>query len=288
MITTVNFHLTKACNFKCRYCYAKFNDIHGTGLSKNEQFQLVHLLAESGKFRKINFAGGEPTLVPHITELIKRAKSLGFETSIVTNASRIDFEWVKNISPYLDILAISVDSINPTTNKVIGRNQSGQTLSIQLLKDIATACHYFGIQLKINTVVSKFNQNEQFTSFINSIKPFRWKIMQVTKVNGQNDNDFDIANINPDDFLYFCKRNKNGILQKIKVIEESSEMIKGSYIMVDCLGRFFDSSKSCHNYSDAILKVGVKTALNQINVDYQKFEARNGNYSVKEDILCTL
>ncbi|GHT62962.1 radical SAM protein [Bacteroidia bacterium] len=288
MITTVNYHLTKACNFKCKYCYAQFKDIHEEGLPKAKQFEVVRQLAESGKFRKINFAGGEPTLVPHITELIQYAKSLGLETSIVTNTSQIDFEWVKNISSYLDILAISIDSLNLETNIKIGSNQSGKILSINNLRNISTACQCFGVQLKINTVVSKFNHTEKLTDFVNEMQPFRWKILQATEVKGQNDCNFEEVAVSTDDFLYFCSRNSKGLLPEIKVVKESNELIKGSYIMVDCLGRFFDSSQSCHNYSAPILEVGVKNALNQINVDSQKFIARNGNYStIKENIVCT-
>jgi radical S-adenosyl methionine domain-containing protein 2 len=288
MITTVNFHLTKSCNFNCKYCFAKFNDIQGKGLSKSEQIELIRQLAESGKFRKINFAGGEPTLVPHITELIQYAKSVGFETSIVTNGSRIDFEWVKNISPYLDILAVSVDSINPETNIKIGSNQKGNGLSVNDLKNIVTACHCFGVELKINTVVSKFNVNETLTDFINEIKPFRWKILQVSCVKGQNDNDFGKVEITSGDFEYFCTQNKNGILPNVKMVVENINLIRGSYVMVDCLGRFFDSTNGRHNYSDPILEVGINKAFKQINVDYKKFESRNGNYTtIKHKQICT-
>ena len=110
MITTINFHVIKACNYKCKFCYATFNDINVKGMSKAQQFETIQLLSKSNKFKKINFAGGEPTLIPHICELIKFAKELGFETSIVTNASMIDSQWVKKISPYLNILALSIDS----------------------------------------------------------------------------------------------------------------------------------------------------------------------------------
>jgi radical S-adenosyl methionine domain-containing protein 2 len=288
MITTVNLHLTKACNYKCKYCFARFNDIHEAGLSKAEQLELIRQLAVSGKFLKINFAGGEPSLVPHISELIQYAKSLGFETSIITNGSSIDFEWVKTMSPYLDILAISVDSVNSDTNIKIGSNQVGKTLSINTLKNISTACSCFGVQLKINTVVSKFNCRETLTGFINEMKPFRWKILQAIKIEGQNDAIFSDISVNLPDFEYFCSRNKTGILPEIKVITEHNELIKGSYIMVDCLGRFFDNSKSRHSYSDRILKIGVNCALCQINVDNQKFKERNGNYStIKNTELCT-
>lgn len=279
VISTANFHLTKFCNFNCKYCFARFNDILGKSLSKTEQFETVAKLAESSKFRKINFAGGEPTLVPHIAELIQYAKSLGFETSIVTNASRIDAEWVKNIATNLDILAVSVDSTNAETNLKIGSNQAGKILAISNLKEISVACHNFGVQLKINTVVSKFNCNECLTDFINELRPFRWKILQATKVDGQNDKDFAEVEISRNDFEDFCLRNKNGISSEIKVVAESNEMIKGSYVMIDCQGRFFNSSKGQHIYSTSILEIGIEKALQQMNYDFSKFVKREGNYT---------
>jgi len=288
MIPTVNFHLIKACNYKCKFCYATFNDIHVKSMTRSEQLELIELLAKSKLFRKINFAGGEPTLVPHITDLIKHAKSLGFETSIVTNVSRIDFNWVKEISPYLDILTMSIDSINDDTNIRIGRNQSGKTNKIDKLEEIAKACHTFGVNLKINTVVSAFNVSEDLSFFINQLNPFRWKIFQVTKVEGQNDKYFESLKIDNEEFNYFCERNQKHISPNTKVVVESEEIIRGSYLMIDQLGRFFDDSNQIHNYSDKILKIGVHNALQQIEIDVNKFEIREGNYTtIKNDKLCT-
>jgi radical S-adenosyl methionine domain-containing protein 2 len=279
MITTVNFHLTKACNYKCRYCFAGFCDINGACLTKLDQFEIILHLSNYGKFKKINFAGGEPTLVPYLDELIIYAKSLGFETSIVTNGSKIDYNWVKSISQFLDILAISIDSINLQTNIYIGRNDSGQIIPVDKIKDISTACSTFGVLLKINTVVSQFNSSERLTDFINEIYPFRWKILQATKIAGQNNDDFRNIEVSLERYFDFCENNKIGLKRGIKVIEEDNETIKGSYLMVDCLGRFFDNTEGRHNYSGKILKIGVKSALNQISIDGVKFKARKGNYT---------
>lgn len=120
------------------------------------------------------------------------------------------------------------------------------------------------------------------------MRPFRWKILQATRIEGQNDAVFNRVAVTLPNFEHFCGRNKNGILPEIKVVAENNEMIKDSYIMVDCLGRFFDNTNNCHSYSDRILNVGVDVALLQINVDSQKFEAQNGNYTtIKTDSLCT-
>ncbi|MCS7204165.1 MAG: hypothetical protein NZ853_00545 [Leptospiraceae bacterium] len=69
-----NFHLTKACNYKCIYCYATFEDIKEKGLSFEEQKKLISLLADYKAFRKINFAEDETILVPHI----KACEKVGF------------------------------------------------------------------------------------------------------------------------------------------------------------------------------------------------------------------
>lgn len=279
MITTINFHLLKACNFKCKFCYATFNDINEKKMSKNEQFELIKQLAESKMFKKINFAGGEPTLIPYIKELIIYAKLLGFETSIVTNASKIDFDWVKSISEYLDILTISIDSFNRETNLISGRSQEKEIITKEKLEELAKACHMFDIHLKINTVASQFNQNETLTALINKLKPFRWKILQATKVEGQNDSNFNKVKITQDEFSTFCKRNKRNLLSEIKVIEENENIIQGSYLMIDQLGRFFDSNKNKHNYSGKILALGIETTLKEVSLNTTKFKDREGNYT---------
>ena len=44
-----------------------------------------------------------------------------------------------------------------------------------------------GIRLKINTVVSRSNCEEDLTGFIARARPERWKLLQVLPVGGQND-----------------------------------------------------------------------------------------------------
>lgn len=285
MLPTVNFHLIKACNYGCKFCYATFEDIKQKGLSEPEQYELMRLLAQSTKFRKINFAGGEPTLVPHIKKLIKHAKFLGFETSIVTNGSKIDAEWVKEMSSYLNILALSVDSIDDNTNLKSGRNEKGKVIPKEKLLEIAEVCHIYGIHFKVNTVVFKLNKLEYLTDFVNQLKPFRWKVLQVTRVEGQNDRQFDELKISDEEFENFCQSNEQKLLPDIKFVKEPANILQGSYLMIDMLGRFYDSSKGCHSYSKPILEVGVEQAMKEINVDIEKFTQREGNYSVTDETI---
>lgn len=89
LITTVNYHLWKACNMRFKFCYATFQDYPKDFLPKehlplDESKLIIDQIAAHG-FKKINFAGGEPTLSSWLPELVIYAKSLNLETSIVSN-----------------------------------------------------------------------------------------------------------------------------------------------------------------------------------------------------------
>ena len=73
-IPSVNFHLWEPCNMKCKYCFATFKDVKQSILPKGhlpkaEAIEIVKELAEYG-FKKITFAGGEPTLCKWLPDLI--------------------------------------------------------------------------------------------------------------------------------------------------------------------------------------------------------------------------
>ena len=97
IIPSVNYHLWNPCNMRCKFCFATFQDVKiqlpKGHLSKEESMKLIEEIADFG-FEKITFAGGEPTLCPWISELIKLAKENGLTTMIVTNGSKLSDEFL--------------------------------------------------------------------------------------------------------------------------------------------------------------------------------------------------
>lgn len=67
-IPAVNFHVLKACDAACRFCFATFRDVPGQ-LSVGDAFRVMAALRASGT-EKLNFAGGEPTRHPRIGDLL--------------------------------------------------------------------------------------------------------------------------------------------------------------------------------------------------------------------------
>ena len=279
-VTTVNYHLLKQCNMRCGYCYATFGDTPAKyPLSLDDGLRLVTLLADAG-FRKINFAGGEPTLCHWLPSLIQQAKGLGLTTSIVTNGSRITPHWLDGLAGVLDIAALSIDSVDAATQLQIGRTVGHQPPPTeQDYSQIAAWIKERNIRLKVNTVVNRFNQAEDFRPFILSVCPERWKIFQTLPVRYQNDARIGEFLISDAEFQQYVARHCAVAQSGIKVIPEDNRLMTGSYAMVDPLGRFFDDTQGEHTYSDPILQVGVTAALRQVSIYPERFLERNGNYA---------
>lgn len=130
IIPSVNFHLWEPCNMRCKFCFATFQDVKNTilpkgHLPKEEALEVVKKIAESG-FEKITFAGGEPSLCPWLTDLIRCAKSHNLTTMIVTNGTNLSEKWLGKNQKYLDWIAISIDSCNELANIESGRAVLGK------------------------------------------------------------------------------------------------------------------------------------------------------------------
>lgn len=279
-IPSVNFHLWEPCNMRCKFCFATFQDVKQSvlpkgHLPKEQALEVVRQLSGFG-FEKITFAGGEPTLCPWLPELIAIAKESGMTTMLVTNGSRLNDDFLKANKGQLDWISISIDSLNSTTNLLTGRAVVGlKPLQLSYYKELSDKVKFFGYGLKINTVVSRANFTEDMSQFMLYANPIRWKVFQVLPMIGQNDskiNDFTISELEFQAFL-----NRHSDFKNI-LVPETNEQIKGSYVMIDPAGRFFDNSKGTHNYSQPILDIGIRGAFSEINYDSEKFIERGGQY----------
>ena len=61
-------------------------------------------------------------------------------------------------------------------------------------------------------------------------------------------------------------------------IYETNDVFRGSYVMLDPLGRFFQNSKGHIEYSRSILDVDPLEALTEVGWDREKFLKRGGIY----------
>jgi len=267
-LKSLSYHVNKNCNFKCRYCYAHFNQNEKLSLRKDEMEYVIKELYEHG-MRKITFAGGEPTLISFLPELVIFSKRLGLTTVIITNGSRINQKYLDRFEGCLDWLGLSIDSAVDDINKKLGRGKGDLVKHILKISELARKND---IIIKINTVITSLNYMEDMNWFIEKIKPKRWKVFQMLPIRGENDDAVDLC-ITNQQFNYFLKKHERN-----NPIGEANKDMMGGYVMIDPEGRFFNNNSGVMSHGPSILDVGVKKAFQFSKFSYDTFLGRGGNY----------
>ena len=238
---------------KCRFCFATFQDVGQEylpvgHLPRKESLAIVEALAGAG-FDKINFVGGEPILCPWLPDLIQGARELGFTTSIVTNGSFVTPEWLDRVEGCLDWATVSIDTVDPQKLKRMGRiTRTGPMSEADYLR-VTDMLRQRGIRLKVNTVVTRINYDEELAEVIVKARPERWKLLQVLPIRGQNDGAVDNLVITSEEFACYVARNRYVEPRGIVVVPECNDLMTGSYVMVDPAGHCFDNAAGTHIYS---------------------------------------
>ncbi len=229
---TVNWHFIDLCNMKCRFCFADKS-------CNSRIFDYKSVLDKCQIFERVNFVGGEPTIAPQFTEMVDYALSLGLKTSVVTNGYHAmkNPELFQTFSKMVTV-GLSVDSLSHKINLQIGRSVGNTTLSKE---DAITFCQRIksmGVELKINTVVNQYNLYEDFSEFLSTVQPDRWKIFQVITSVDKKDIDKEFG-ITSQEFQTFISRHEE--FKNIMCIE-SSDLIRNSYIMINAKGFFMGTA----------------------------------------------
>jgi len=275
---SINFHITQRCNYRCDFCFAKFNQ-NCYKLSEIEQFELITELIDNG-CEKLNFAGGEPTLVKNLPKLIKFSKDLGVFTSLISNGTGLTKKFLESTYKDIDLIGLSIDSSIEEVNYQLGRcliynNEKIKPYShINLIKNRVELIKKYNIPLKINTVVTSLNWNEDLTDFISLLHPIRWKILELTLL---SECKFSFAS----KFESLKKWQFDKFIQTHKYLNpiiESNDISDESYLMITPNGKFFQNWYGEYYYSDSILEIGAINAFEQIKFSYKNFEIRGAEY----------
>ncbi len=94
----VDWMLGNACSFACSYCPSALHD-GSIAWQKTEDVLAFfdhmhrHYVERLGRRLWLQFTGGEPTMHPGIVEVLDRAAERGFQTSLISNASRTPRFW---------------------------------------------------------------------------------------------------------------------------------------------------------------------------------------------------
>ena len=268
---------------KCKFCFARFKESREHFYEKKEDVNkknssiIINSACEAG-ITKISFAGGEPLLCPWLSELLTEAKQLGMTTMIISNGYLLSEKWLNENAKNIDWFTLSIDSLSHQTNLKLGRSVKDKTISRERYFKLTSMIKKHGIKLKINTTVTSHNWRDDFIEFIETVEPERWKIFQVLPVKGQNDLEFNSLKVNNEQFSKFVDMH-NQIQSNCRIVSENNDAMRGSYLMIDPSGRFYDNSAGSYHFSDPIWDIGWENAIKQISVSSNKFLNRGGLYN---------
>jgi radical S-adenosyl methionine domain-containing protein 2 len=270
---TVNYHMLRECNARCRFCFAHFRE-SPTRLKVDESVRLTAMLAKAGA-RRMTFAGGEPTLHSGLGQCLAEARARGLETSVVSNGARLS-ELLDECGAALDWVTLSLESGDERVQASLGR---GDGSHVRRVRELARRVKGLGIRLKINTVVTRLNVDEDLSLLMGELRPERWKLLQVLKIAGENDDEVGCLSISAQQFNTFVERHRGVAGDGIVVVPEDNEAMSGSYVMVDPMGRFVSNLRGRYFYSRRILDVGVEAAFEDVDFDVAKYVERGAVYA---------
>lgn len=113
----VFFHLTTACNLRCRHCYIN-PDQHGhqtLGIDTIDRW--LALFIERHPSPNVIFLGGEPTLHPDLSAAVHRSKELGYASVTIDTNGYLFHDILNRVTPEaVDYFSFSLDGPSPSIN----------------------------------------------------------------------------------------------------------------------------------------------------------------------------
>ena len=115
----VFFHILTACNLACRHCYIN-PEQHGTAtLPLDTILSWLKLFARPQQQTNLILLGGEPTLHPDLSTIIKAAKTMRYSVTVDSNGF-LFHDLLAHVSPQeLDYLSFSLDGPEAAVNDSI-------------------------------------------------------------------------------------------------------------------------------------------------------------------------
>ncbi len=113
---TIGIELTNECNLRCKHCLRDFSE-----KPKYLSVSFIKkILREARVFNaeEISFTGGEPTLHPEFSKIIKTVKSEGYKYSLITNAQKIDhiIPVLRETKEHITRIGVSLDGSEEKIN----------------------------------------------------------------------------------------------------------------------------------------------------------------------------
>ncbi len=124
-------HPTRRCNLRCLHCYSSSGPEEEARLEPEVVRRLLTGARDEG-YTVVGFSGGEPLLYPALREVLEHAKALGLTTTVTSNGMLLDERRVDVLAGAADLLAISLDGVPESHNRLRASSRAFETMVSRL------------------------------------------------------------------------------------------------------------------------------------------------------------
>lgn len=205
--------LIDACNFRCTYCMPEdAHFYHQNELLKAEEFiEMVTALQTYG-VEEVRVTGGEPTLRHDFIQIMQGLSNIPLKKlALTTNAFSLEKYLPELKSTACSSINISIDSLNPERFFAITRNNS-----LDKVLRATLAARDLGFQVKINCVMMKGVNDDEFESFIDfsAREKIEVRFLELMKI-GVMKNRFDQNFLTAREMMKAMKMDASWQIQKV-------------------------------------------------------------------------
>jgi SynChlorMet cassette radical SAM/SPASM protein ScmF len=122
-LTALYFYVAGSCNLRCRHCWISPEYSKGAegAFIKPEYVEKAVMEAKPIGLNFVKLTGGEPTLHPHIREIVSIVNRHGIRFGMETNGTLIDSEMAKFFrkNEHFSSISVSIDGIDSETHEFL-------------------------------------------------------------------------------------------------------------------------------------------------------------------------
>ena len=226
----IYLYVTERCQLRCGHCYMGDRLERGLILPLHKALQIMEYSRRLGG-EYITFLGGEPTLHPHLPEMVDAALGMGYRQVMINSNGLLDRRIARIAPEKLHYISFSVDgSVAATHDAVRGAGMFDKTMAC-LRKTVQA-----GYEVRIITTISQLNINEA-AAMLELADELGVKMVNfhVFSEEGRG-----IANphwsLTPDEWIAFYER-----LEEIKDDYRTSVWYPPTYATREKLGQYVES-----------------------------------------------
>ncbi len=134
-LLSMEIEFSRACNFRCAYCYLADRTAGSNELSREEIKDVISQAKELGA-RKIIILGGEPSIYPHLIEMLRFLGGLGLEIEIFTNGSGVDEQLAAVLAEEKARVVVKMNSRDPEIQDRLAGRKGAFTIIGKALENL--------------------------------------------------------------------------------------------------------------------------------------------------------